>query len=107
MRDACKPCRCLANRRWARSLKAPGKVWRAHRLLSTRMLGIRHVSKRGYGFAAIQLQSSMTGFVAQREPTDGLGNPGRACPGTIGTNVGLDEAIDKDLTKLDGAGAAQ
>jgi hypothetical protein len=88
MRDACKPCRCLANRRRARSLKAPGKVWRAHRLLLTRMLGIRHVSKRGYGFAAIQLQSSMTSFVAERELTDGLRNRGGACPGPIGTMWG-------------------
>jgi hypothetical protein len=36
--------------------------------------------------------------------TDGLGNPGGNCPGTIGTNVAWDEAIDFDLTKLDGAG---
>jgi hypothetical protein len=36
--------------------------------------------------------------------TDGLGNPGGACPGKIGTNVALDEAIDIDLTKLDGGG---
>jgi hypothetical protein len=36
--------------------------------------------------------------------TDGLGNPGGNCPGTIGTNVAWDEAIDKDLTKLDGGG---
>jgi hypothetical protein len=36
--------------------------------------------------------------------TDGLGNPGGACPGKIGTNVALDEAIDVDLTKLDGGG---
>ncbi len=36
--------------------------------------------------------------------TDGLGNPGGACPGTIGTNVAWDEAIDFDLTKLDGGG---
>src|SRR5579859_976989 len=36
--------------------------------------------------------------------TDGLGNPGGACPGTVGTNVALDEAIDLDLTKLDGGG---
>ena len=34
--------------------------------------------------------------------TDGLGNPGGNCPGTIGTNVAWDEAIDLDLTKLDG-----
>ncbi len=36
--------------------------------------------------------------------TDGLGNPGGNCPGKIGTNVAMDEAIDKDLTKLDGGG---
>jgi hypothetical protein len=36
--------------------------------------------------------------------TDGLGNPGGNCPGTIGTNVAWDEAIDFDLTKLDGGG---
>lgn len=36
--------------------------------------------------------------------TDGLGNPGGNCPGTIGTNVAWDEAIDIDLTKLDGGG---
>src|ERR1700690_4176719 len=36
--------------------------------------------------------------------TDGLGNPGGACPGKIGTNVAWDEAIDTDLTKLDGGG---
>jgi Type I phosphodiesterase / nucleotide pyrophosphatase len=36
--------------------------------------------------------------------TDGLGNPGGNCPGKIGTNVALDEAIDIDLTKLDGGG---
>ena len=36
--------------------------------------------------------------------TDGLGNPGGACPGMIGTNVAMDEAIDKDLTRLDGGG---
>ena len=36
--------------------------------------------------------------------TDGLGNPGGACPGKIGTNVAWDEAIDIDLTKLDGGG---
>ena len=36
--------------------------------------------------------------------TDGLGNPGGVCPGKIGTNVALDEAIDVDLTKLDGGG---
>ncbi len=38
------------------------------------------------------------------EQTDGLGNPGGHCPGTIGTNVAWDEAIDKDLTRLDGGG---
>jgi hypothetical protein len=36
--------------------------------------------------------------------TDGLGNPGGACPGKIGTTVAMDEAIDIDLTKLDGGG---
>src|ERR1700749_4388666 len=36
--------------------------------------------------------------------TDGLGNPGGACPGTVGTNVAWDEAVDVDLTKLDGGG---
>ena len=36
--------------------------------------------------------------------TDGLGNPGGACPGQVGTNVAWDEAVDKDLTKLDGGG---
>jgi hypothetical protein len=36
--------------------------------------------------------------------TDGLGNPGGDCPGTVGTNVAMDEAIDKDLTRLDGGG---
>ncbi|HMH27651.1 MAG TPA: alkaline phosphatase family protein [Steroidobacteraceae bacterium] len=36
--------------------------------------------------------------------TDGLGNPGGTCPGVIGTNVAWDEAVDKDLTKLDGGG---
>jgi Type I phosphodiesterase / nucleotide pyrophosphatase len=36
--------------------------------------------------------------------TDGLGNPGGACPGTIGTRVALDEAIDIDLTQLNGGG---
>jgi hypothetical protein len=36
--------------------------------------------------------------------TDGLGNPGGSCPGTIGTNVAWDEAVDKDLTRLDGGG---
>jgi Type I phosphodiesterase / nucleotide pyrophosphatase len=36
--------------------------------------------------------------------TDGLGNPGGACPGVIGTNVAWDEAVDKDLTRLDGGG---
>jgi hypothetical protein len=46
----------------------------------------------------------MAGFAAEREPTNGLGNPGGACPGTIETNVGWDEAIDKDLNKLDRAG---
>jgi len=50
----------------------------------------------------------MASFAAERELTNGPGNPGGACPGAIGTNVGWDEAIDKDLnkdlTKLDGAG---
>jgi Type I phosphodiesterase / nucleotide pyrophosphatase len=36
--------------------------------------------------------------------TDGLGNPGGNCPGTIGTNVAWDEAVDIDLTQLDGGG---
>jgi Type I phosphodiesterase / nucleotide pyrophosphatase len=36
--------------------------------------------------------------------TDGLGNPGGPCPGKIGTNVAWDEAIDIDLTKLNGGG---
>ncbi|HEY1312993.1 MAG TPA: alkaline phosphatase family protein [Steroidobacteraceae bacterium] len=36
--------------------------------------------------------------------TDGLGNPGGNCPGTVGTNVAWDEAVDIDLTKLDGGG---
>ncbi len=36
--------------------------------------------------------------------TDGLGNPGGNCPGQIGTNVAWDEAIDRDLTKLDAGG---
>jgi hypothetical protein len=36
--------------------------------------------------------------------TDGLGNPGGSCPGTIGTNVAWDEAVDIDLTRLDGGG---
>ena len=36
--------------------------------------------------------------------TDGLGNPGGKCPGKIGTNVAWDEAVDLDLTKLDGGG---
>ena len=31
--------------------------------------------------------------------TDGLGNPGGACPGQIGTNVAWDEAVDMDLTQ--------
>jgi hypothetical protein len=35
---------------------------------------------------------------------DGLGNPGGPCPGTIGTNVAWDEAVDFDLTKLNGGG---
>jgi len=36
--------------------------------------------------------------------TDGLGNPGGDCPGKIGTNVAWDEAVDIDLTRLDGGG---
>jgi hypothetical protein len=36
--------------------------------------------------------------------TDGLGNPGGPCPGTVGTNVAWDESVDFDLTKLDGGG---
>jgi hypothetical protein len=36
--------------------------------------------------------------------TDGLGNPGGNCPGRIGTNVAWDEAVDFDLTRLDGGG---
>jgi hypothetical protein len=36
--------------------------------------------------------------------TDGLGNPGGSCPGQIGTNVAWDEAVDIDLTKLNGGG---
>jgi hypothetical protein len=36
--------------------------------------------------------------------TDGLGNPGGSCPGTVGTNVAWDEAVDVDLTRLDGGG---
>jgi hypothetical protein len=36
--------------------------------------------------------------------TDGLGNPGGPCPGKIGTNVAWDEAVDIDLTKLNGGG---
>jgi len=36
--------------------------------------------------------------------TDGLGNPGGNCPGKIGTNVAWDEAVDFDLTRLDGGG---
>jgi hypothetical protein len=36
--------------------------------------------------------------------TDGLGNPAGSCPGKIGTNVAWDEAVDIDLTKLDGGG---
>jgi hypothetical protein len=36
--------------------------------------------------------------------TDGLGNPGGSCPGTVGTNVAWDEAVDIDLTRLDGGG---
>jgi hypothetical protein len=38
------------------------------------------------------------------QETDGLGNPGGSCPGKIGTNVAWDEAVDKDLTRLDGGG---
>ena len=36
--------------------------------------------------------------------TDGLGNPGGSCPGKVGTNVAWDEAVDIDLTRLDGGG---
>jgi hypothetical protein len=36
--------------------------------------------------------------------TDGLGNPGGNCPAKIGTNVAWDEAVDIDLTRLDGGG---
>jgi hypothetical protein len=36
--------------------------------------------------------------------TDGLGNPGGNCPGRVGTNVAWDEAVDLDLTRLDGGG---
>jgi len=36
--------------------------------------------------------------------TDGLSNPGGSCPGKIGTNVAWDEAVDFDLTRLDGGG---
>ncbi len=38
------------------------------------------------------------------QETDGLGNPGGSCPAKIGTNVAWDEAVDKDLTRLDGGG---
>jgi hypothetical protein len=38
------------------------------------------------------------------EEIDGLGNPGGSCPGKIGTNVAWDEAVDIDLTRLDGGG---
>ena len=36
--------------------------------------------------------------------TDGLGDPGGACPGQVGTIVAWDESVDLDLTKLDGGG---
>jgi len=36
--------------------------------------------------------------------TDGLGDPGGACPGTVGTIVAWDESVDIDLTQLDGGG---
>jgi hypothetical protein len=36
--------------------------------------------------------------------TDGLGNPGGTCPGTVGANVAWDESVDIDLTKLDAGG---
>jgi hypothetical protein len=36
--------------------------------------------------------------------TDGLGNPGGACPGKVGTHVAWDEAVDLDLIRLDGGG---
>jgi hypothetical protein len=38
------------------------------------------------------------------QSTDGLGNPGGSCPAKIGTNVAWDEAVDVDLTRLDGGG---
>ena len=38
------------------------------------------------------------------QETDGLGNPGGSCPAKIGTSVAWDEAVDKDLTRLDGGG---
>ena len=38
------------------------------------------------------------------QQTDGLGNPGGSCPGKIGTNVAMDEALDIDLTRLDAGG---
>ena len=36
--------------------------------------------------------------------TDGLGDPGGACPGQVGTIVAWDESVDADLTRLDGGG---
>lgn len=36
--------------------------------------------------------------------TDGLGNPGGPCPGSIGTRVAWDESIDYNLRFLDGGG---
>lgn len=36
--------------------------------------------------------------------TDGLGDPGGACPGQVGTIVAWDESVDLDLTRLDGGG---
>ena len=36
--------------------------------------------------------------------TDGLGDPGGACPGQVGTIVAWDESVDMDLTRLDGGG---
>ena len=36
--------------------------------------------------------------------TDGLGDPGGSCPGTVGTIVAWDESVDIDLTQLNGGG---
>lgn len=38
------------------------------------------------------------------EQSDGLGNPQGSCPAQVGTIVAWDEAVDKDLTRLDGGG---